>query len=61
MIISGKETGFIINNEKEILLDKIEALYKDNELYKRISKNQKKRFIERFSILNLGREIGRII
>lgn len=59
--IDDKETGFIINNEKEILLDKIEALYKDNELYKRISKNQKKRFIERFSILNLGREIGRII
>ena len=59
--IDDGETGFIINNEKDILIDKIEALYKDDKFYELISQNQKKRFIERFSLLNLGRKIGEIV
>lgn len=59
--IDDGKTGFIINNDKETLLDKINALYKDDELYNRMSQNQKACFKKHFSMLNLGREIGKIV
>lgn len=59
--IENGKTGFIINNTKDELLNKIDILYKKNELYNLMSQNEKHIYNIRFSTLALGRSLGKII
>ena len=53
--------GFIIEKDEEILRNLIEKLYKDEELYNKISQNQKEIFEKKFSTKALANQIGSII
>ena len=53
--------GFIVKKEKNELLEKIQELYNNKELYTEISKNEKEFFKENFSINSLGKQISKII
>ncbi len=52
--------GFIIKKDENKLLEKIEELYSNKELYDRISKAQKENFEDKFSIYALGNKVGEI-
>lgn len=54
-------TGFLINNEKDIWLSKIEALYKDEKLYNEISVAAKKLFNERFTDEIMYHNIAKLV
>lgn len=53
--------GIIIEKDKDILLKKISELYKNTELYGKISLNEKKSSIEKFSVEALGKQISQIV
>lgn len=54
-------TGFLIKNEKDIWLSKIEALYKDEKLYNEISIAAKSLFNERFTDEIMYRNIAELV
>ncbi len=58
--VENGETGFIIENKREDLLEKLNLLYGDTELYDRMSGAETETFKERYSIYALGKNIGRI-
>lgn len=58
--LENLKTAIFINNTKTELLEKLSILYTDNELYNYISKNQKETFQLKFSIENLGKNIGQL-
>jgi len=59
--IENGVTGLIIKKDEESLLKAIEELYNNNELYEKISANEKKIFEEKFSIRALGKQIAKMI
>lgn len=54
-------TGFIVKKDAESLRALIEKLYNDEELYNKISKNQKEIFEKKFSTKALANQVGSII
>lgn len=59
--ILNKQTGFIIPNTYNKLIQTIDLLYQDSELYNKISNAQKAYFKDHFSIEKLGENIANII
>lgn len=57
--IENNKTGFIIPKTKEALIDAVSRL-KDEETYKEMSKNARKKFEADFNVYNLGKRIGEI-
>lgn len=53
--------GFIIKKDEKELINLIEKLYKDEELYNKISKNQKEIFEKKFSTKVLANQVGNIV
>lgn len=53
--------GFIVKKDKDQLISKIDELYKNEELYKKISINEKEFFEKNYSIEALGKQISTII
>ena len=53
--------GFIIQKDRKMLLETIEKLYEDEELYNKVSKKEKEIFEEKFSIKVLGTQIADIV
>ena len=58
--IKNGENGYIIKKDKKSLLDMIEKLFNDEELYNKISKNEQKFFNENCSAKAFGKNIGKI-
>lgn len=58
--IQDGENGFIVEKDKDKLLQKIEILYKDKELYRQISNNEIECFKNNYSITALGMQISQI-
>lgn len=59
--IENEVNGFIIQKDEKYLRDLIEKLYNDNDLYNKISNNQKEIFEEKFSIKALAQQVGSIV
>ena len=57
--ISDKNTGFVIDNDKNKWISQIEELFSNEALYEDISKKQKDCFKNNFSVYSLGKNIGR--
>lgn len=55
------ETALIISNVKWQLLESINMLYEDTELYISMQKNAKEEYRKNYSLLQLGRSVGLII
>lgn len=59
-IIDGVN-GYLCHNNKKLWLQKIKLLYTDENLYKTMSKNCKKVYNERHTLLALGKNMGKKI
>lgn len=59
--VVNEENGLIVDKNKEALLAAIDRLYSDSDLYKKLSKNGRLLFEERFSNFRLGKDIGSIV
>lgn len=59
--IENGENGFIIKKEKNELINKINELYNNKELYKSISQNEKTMYEEKFSLKSLGKQVADIL
>lgn len=59
--ITNGYNGFIIQKEKEELLETIDKLYTDQELYHKIASNGYQEYLDKFSTRNLGMNVGRYI
>jgi glycosyltransferase involved in cell wall biosynthesis len=59
-IINGIN-GFVVPNIKELWLEKIQLLYSDDELYSRMSKNCKDLYMQKFTAMALGKNVGESI
>ena len=59
--IQNGKNGFIIKKEKNELINKIDELYNNKKLYKKISQNEKTIYEERFSLKSLGKQVADIL
>lgn len=59
--VKNGETGIVIEKNKAELLAAIDRLYNDDDLYKNISKNERKLYLEKHSIYSYGCNIGKKI
>lgn len=53
--------GFIISNDKNELLKKVNILFNDKNIYDKMSQNEIQTFQQKFSIKALGKQIGFIV
>ena len=53
--------GFLCPNNKEKWLEKINLLYSDEELYKKLSDNCKRIYAEKHTLIALGKNVGNVI
>ena len=59
--IEDGETGLVVNKDSEELLAAVERLYDDQELYDRLSKQERMKYENQHSIYRYGRYIGSVI
>lgn len=59
--IEDGETGLVVNKDSEELLAAVEHLYDDQELYDRLSKQERMKYENEHSIYRYGRYIGSVI
>lgn len=59
--IKNGENGFIIKKDAKELINKIEELYNNKELYQKMSQNEKNIFEENFSSKSLGKQVAEIL
>jgi glycosyltransferase involved in cell wall biosynthesis len=58
--ITDGETGFIIDKDADALVDAIERLYKDSNLYKRMSENSIHKFEQEFTLSSFGTRLSQL-